>query len=142
MAGTAIPSSLRDWVRRRADYRCEYCQSSEWLTGQRGHIDHIVPESRGGETTADNLCLACAACNSAKLDRVEAIDPESGMMTPLFSPRRQNWEEHFAWDKSEVQIVGLSPCGRATVAALKLNRPLVIAARAVWVSVGRHPPAK
>ena len=140
MAGAAISAQLRELVRQRAAYRCEYCRSSEWLAGQRSHIDHIVPGSKGGETNADNLCLACAACNGSKLDRTQAIDPDTGKIEPLFNPRQQHWQEHFVWSEDGTQIIGLTPCGRVTVEALRLNRPLAVAARAVWVSVGRHPP--
>ena len=40
---------------------CVYCNSSVNLT-----VDHIVPLSKGGTHTTDNLCLACALCNSSK----------------------------------------------------------------------------
>jgi hypothetical protein len=134
-----VPRALAEQVRRRANCRCEYCQSSEWVSGQPCHIDHIIPRTRGGATTLDTLCLACAACNGFKLDQVEALDPESGQPVALFNPRRQQWREHFAWSDDGTCVVGLTPCGRATVLALKLNRPLVVAARAVWVSLKRHP---
>lgn len=140
MAGAAIPAQLRELVRQRAAFRCEYCRASEWLVGQRSHIDHVVPESKGGESTAHNLCLACAACNGSKLDRTEAVDPGTGTIEPLFNPRRQRWQEHFTWSEDGTQIIGVTPSGRATVEALRLNRPMAVSARAVWVSVGRHPP--
>lgn len=41
----AIPSALRDLVRQRAGSRCEYCQTSEWLTGLEREIDHIHPRA-------------------------------------------------------------------------------------------------
>lgn len=135
-----IPQALAEQVRRRANYRCEYCQSSEWVSGQPCHIDHIIPCARGGATTSDNLCLACAACNGFKLDHVEALDPQSNQPVALFNPRQQQWREHFAWSDDGTRVAGLTPCGRATVLALKLNRPLAVAARAVWVSINRHPP--
>lgn len=140
MAGAVISAQLRELVRQRAAYLCEYCRASEWLAGQRSHIDHILPDSKGGATAADNLCLACAACNGSKLDRIEALDPSTGTIEPLFNPRRQRWQEHFAWSEDGTQIIGVTPCGRATVDALRLNRPLAVSARAIWVSVGRHPP--
>jgi len=140
MATTRISVPLREFVRQRAGHRCEYCQVSEWLSGQRCHIDHIIPLVEGGETSADNLCLACAACNGSKLDRTEAVDPQSGERVALFHPRRQQWSEYFVWSEEGTRIVGLTACGRATVEALQLNRPLAVAARAVWVSIDRHPP--
>lgn len=35
------------------------------------HVDHIVPVSRGGEDTLENLQLLCWKCNTTKGDRVE-----------------------------------------------------------------------
>jgi hypothetical protein len=140
MATTKVPKRLAKLVRERAHHRCEYCQTSEWLSGQRCQIDHIIPRAHGGATEPDNLCLACVACNGYKLDRLDAADPESGETAVLFNPRTQRWYDHFAWSDDGTRIIGLTPCGRATVSALKLNRPLAVAARAVWVSIHRHPP--
>ena len=78
------------------------CQNS---TGQRCQMDHMTPRIRGGKTEPDNLCLACAACNSFKLDRIEAADPESAKSADLFNPRMQNWHDHFAWSADGSQIV-------------------------------------
>ena len=75
---TNISRRLYKLVRRRANSRCEYCQSSEWLTAQRSHVDHIIPKAHGGATEEHNLCLACASCNGSKQDKVEAVDPKSG----------------------------------------------------------------
>ncbi|MCL5999099.1 MAG: HNH endonuclease [Chloroflexi bacterium] len=140
MATSKIPKRLIDLVRRRARHRCEYCQSSEWLIGQLCEVDHIIPRAHGGATTLDNLCLACTSCNAYKLDQVEAVDPTSGERIALFNPRYQQWHEHFEWSDDGTNINGKTTCGRATVGALKMNRPLIVAARSVWVNVRRHPP--
>jgi hypothetical protein len=136
-----ISRRLRKLVRERAKYRCEYCQSSEWLSGQVCHVDHIHPRSKGGRTALDNLSLACASCNGSKLDIVQAADPQTGERVPLFNPRQQAWHEHFAWSEDGTLVIGITACGRATVTLLQLNRPLAVAARTIWVSVNRHPPA-
>ncbi len=140
MPTTRIPKQLEHLVRERAKYRCEYCQTSEWLTGQSCEIDHVLPRAHGGHTAAENLCLACSVCNGYKLDRTEAIDPETGETAALFNPREQQWHEHFEWSEDGTYIRGLSVTGRATVNLLKMNRPLAVSARALWVSIGRHPP--
>lgn len=140
MAGADLPEALRTAVRERAKGRCEYCLTSEILTGVRCQTDHILPRSRGGMSTADNLCLACAACNGHKHARTHAIDPESGAEVPLFDPRRQRWHEHFSWSTDGTEIVGRTPIGRATVVTLRLNDALVVAARALWTGTGSHPP--
>ena len=140
MAGADIPDALRDFIRERARGRCEYCLTSEALSGIRCQTDHITPRSRGGATTADNLCLACAACNGYKHARTHASDPESGAEVPLFDPRRQRWNEHFAWSADGTEVTGLTPIGRATIATLKMNDPLIVGARSLWVGMGVHPP--
>jgi HNH endonuclease len=127
-------------VRERAGHQCEYCQTAERISGQPCEVDHILPRVRGGETVLENLCLACAPCNSFKLDQIEAIDPQTGETAALFNPRIQTWTQHFAWTSAGTLLIGLSACGRATMVALHLNRPLIVAARSIWVSAKLHPP--
>ena len=79
-------------------------------------------------------------CNGSKLHRVEGIDPETGLRSSLFHPRRQGWAEHFKWSENGLTVVGLTPTGRATVETLRLNHQLARGAHSVWVSVHRHPP--
>jgi HNH endonuclease len=136
----AIPDWLRDRVLAQAGYRCGYCRSSSAITGTGLEIDHLTPESLGGPTVEENLWAACRDCNNAKKARVEAIDPATGTRVPLFNPRRQRWGGHFAWQEGGLLIVGLTSTGRATVQALKLNRPLLVRARRLWIGVGWHPP--
>jgi len=62
-----IPSSLRDEVFERDNYTCRHCGSTDHLTA-----DHIYPESKGGETTLDNLQTLCRSCNSRKGTRIAA----------------------------------------------------------------------
>lgn len=138
MTTAKISKRLAELVRQRADHRCEYCQASEWLSGQPCQIDHIQPRAGGGTTTVDNLCLACSACNGFKLDRVAAVDPETNERVGLFNPRQQVWFDHFKWSDDQTEIIGLTACGRATVAALKMNRPLAVAARAMWRNLAKR----
>lgn len=135
----AIPARLRQFVIDRAANRCEYCQLAQ--TGQAAtfHIDHIVPVAAGGGTSSDNLALACVACSLYKAARQAATDPETGNPELLFHPRLQQWSEHFHWEG--VRITGLTPTGRATVIALKMNRPAILAIRAEEVLLRRHPPS-
>jgi len=54
------------------------------------------------------------------------------------------WQEieelHSKQQREGEEIIGLTPIGRATIATLKLNRPLLIRARRVWIRAGEHPP--
>jgi 5-methylcytosine-specific restriction endonuclease McrA len=96
MASLKLPQALHQLVRTRAESRCEYCQTSERLSGLPCEVDHIIPRAKDGPTTADNLCLACASCNGHKGASTNAVDPESGEQVALFNPRQQCWREHFA----------------------------------------------
>jgi HNH endonuclease len=140
MAGADVSEVLRNAVRDRAKGHCEYCLTSEVLSGIWCQTDHIIPRSRGGMTTADNLCLACAACNGHKHARTHALDPSSGTEVLLFDPRRQRWHEHFSWSTDGTEIIGQTPTGRAPIAALRLNDALIVAARSLWTGTGLHPP--
>lgn len=140
MATVHIPKALREQVRQRAGDRCEYCRTPTWLTGLQHEIDHIVPRAQGGSTTLDNLCLACPACNGYKQAQTHGTDPETGETGPLFHPRQQQWDDHFAWSEDGTRIIGRTPCGRAIIEALRLNHPLIVVARAIWVQTGYHPP--
>ena len=140
MTSPSIPRSLRDQVKRRAGFRCEYCRTAEWLSGIEGEIDHIIPRSEGGSSDLENLCYACTACNGYKQAKTSAIDPLSKTLVHLFHPRKHVWEENFAWSDDTLRIIGLTPVGRATVEGLRLNHPLAVPARTIWSRVGYHPP--
>jgi hypothetical protein len=132
-----VSPDLHAEVVRRADHRCEYCRLSQLGQEATFHIDHVVPRAAGGPTNADNLALACVSCSLHKWARLTAVDPESGAQAALFNPRTQVWAEHFRWE-NEV-VVPLTATGRATAAALAMNRPLVIAIRKEETIRGRHP---
>ena len=135
-----IPPSLRRLIAARDQNRCAYCWTTEENCGLRMHVDHIVPEAAGGQTTFDNLCLACFACNVYKGAQHSGVDPLTNETVRLFHPVHQRWRDHFTWDESQIHIIGLTPCGRATVLALQMNNPTVVRARHRWVSAGWHPP--
>jgi hypothetical protein len=101
-------------------------------------LDHVVPRAAGGPTVAENLALACVSCSLRKWAKQTAPDPDSGEEVPLFNPRTQVWVEHFRWDGP--RMLPLTPIGRATVAALALNRPLILAIRQEEAARGHHPP--
>lgn len=92
------------------------------------------------ETALENLCLSCPTCNPFESDRVLAIDPETGEETALFHPHQHRWIDHFALNDDATEMVGLSPTGRATIAALKMNRPQKNRVRRMWVAMKEHPP--
>jgi hypothetical protein len=71
---------------------------------------------------------------------MEAVDPDTGRNAPFFHPRTQKWEDHFEWIAGGAEIKGKTGEGRATVAALNMNHPDVVAARRLWCIAGWHPP--
>jgi HNH endonuclease len=133
-----IPASLRRLAIQRANDRCEYCKIAQAGQVATFHIDHIVPVVANGETTAENLALACVSCSLKKGARQEIKDMETDTKVLFFNPRQQSWQEHFRWDG--VQIVGLTSVGRATISALDLNRAMMLSIRAEEELLGRHPP--
>jgi len=136
-----VPASLATRVRAAAENRCGYCLSPQNLVMARLEIEHIIPRSRGGKTEESNLWLSCPLCNRHKASRISAVDPLTGDESPLFHPHCQRWSEHFAWSADGLRIVGLSPTGRATVAALHLDDdPDAIVVRSYWILAGWHPP--
>src|SRR4051794_19138781 len=116
-----ISVALDQRVRDAARNRCGYCLSPQHLVMARLEIDHIIPISKGGTSDERNLWLSCPLCNAAKRDRTTAVDPETRMEVLLFHPRLDVWSEHFRWSDDGIRIIGLTPTGRATVAALHLD---------------------
>ena len=140
MAKARPATELRVRVRERARGFCEYCRIEESFTGHEFTLDHVAPQSRGGATTLNNLAYACIGCNVRKSKKTHAPDPIGGEIAALFNPRLQRWTDHFCWSADTSLILGLTPTGRATVRALALNRPSLIAYRIVMLRNGIHPP--
>ena len=135
-----VPAALAEEVRQRAGGRCEYCQLAQIGQEAAFHIDHVVPRTVGGPTVSENLAIACVSCSLRKEPRRLAANPETGADEPLYHPRQQRWADHFRWDGE--MVVGLSATGRATLAALAMNRPLILAIRQEEAARGRHPPTE
>ncbi len=125
-------------VAERAGHRCEYCHAPEVIFNLQFEVEHIVPASKGGSSTLDNLALACRSCNLFKSDHLESPDLTTGTLATLFVPRRDVWEEHFAVSRLG-EIAGLSPTGRATLVLLRMNEARQVAARQQWTVLGLFP---
>jgi hypothetical protein len=136
-----ISADLERRIREAARHRCGYCLSPQRLVMARLELEHLIPISKGGTNEESNLWLSCPLCNRYKADRLVARDPQSGEEVPLFNPRLEHWSDHFRWTEDALRIVGLTPKGRATVAALHLDDdPDAIVVRSYWVLAGWHPP--
>lgn len=134
----AVPEGLSQVVRARARTRCQYCWMHESLQGATFHIEHVVPQSKGGQTILENLALACPGCNLHKGAKTTGLDPISGVTVPLFHPVQQMWAEHFRFQGYEIE--GLTATGRATVLALVLNDPRRQLIRKVEETFGLYLP--
>ena len=96
-------------VKKRTKDYCEYCQSQEEYSPDTFSVEHITPISRGGTDDIDNLANACQGCNNRKFVSTEAVDPLTGVIVPLYHPRRDRWSEHFGWNEDYTLLLGLSP---------------------------------
>lgn len=141
-----MPLSERDReaVKRRAGYRCEYCQ----IVGWELQIDHILPRAgrhRGPAEHLDdpaNLAAACAHCNRLKADFTTGRDPITDRDVRLFHPRRDVWAEHFTWSDDYARLLPLSEVGGATIARLRMNDSALKRQRRLlrYASAGGAPP--
>ncbi len=66
----------------RDDHRCQYCGRTPPLS--QLSLDHVMPRSRGGETTWENVVCSCVACNSKKGGRT----PSEARMRLMRKPRK------------------------------------------------------
>lgn len=89
-----VPPVNRREVLRRDKHACQYCGSTKKLT-----LDHVIPRSKGGKHTWDNVVIACERCNSRKGDRTPQ---QAGMilrtkpkapMHPTVAFAEQFWRE-------------------------------------------------
>jgi 5-methylcytosine-specific restriction endonuclease McrA len=84
-----VPYERRAPLSRRAVFlrdggRCQYC-------GKRAEsIDHVVPRSRGGQHTWENVVAACSRCNTAKRDHF-LEDTHLRLRRTPEAPRHLNW---------------------------------------------------
>jgi 5-methylcytosine-specific restriction endonuclease McrA len=97
----SLPVTRRG-VLSRDHYTCQYCGATpprKYLT-----VDHVLPRSRGGKTTWENVATACEKCNGRKGSRT----PVEANMTLLTQPKRPRYiaiagltslEARQAWSK-------------------------------------------
>ena len=84
-----VPYTTRVALNRRAvfardNYRCQYCHAAA------ENIDHVVPRSRGGTHTWDNVVAACKACNARKEDRL-LHEINMRLRRPPSTPHARAW---------------------------------------------------
>ena len=102
------PAFTRFNVFLRDRFECQYCGDDEDLT-----FDHVVPRSRGGRTTWENVVTACAPCNllkGGKLLHHAGMIPRHRPHRPTVTELRNNgrlfppnylhdsWADYLYWD--------------------------------------------
>jgi len=126
---------LRRRVRQRAGNRCEYCRlHQEHEAESPFHIEHIVAQQHGGTDYEENLALACCWCNAIKGPNLASVDPDTGMLTRLFHPRKDRWADHFR--RAGAQIIGMTDVGRTTAWLLQFNEADNLAQRELLLELG------
>ena len=90
----------RQNIFKRDGGKCQYCGVTTDLT-----LDHVIPRSKGGRSTWDNLVTACKSCNSKKGDYTpeeagmplarQPFKPSFIMFLRDFSgPIEENWKPY------------------------------------------------
>ena len=102
------PAFTRFNVFLRDRFQCQYCGADEDLT-----FDHVIPRSRGGKTTWENVVAACAPCNLLKGGRLAhqcGMNPRHRPHRPSVNELRNNgrlfppnylhdsWADYLYWD--------------------------------------------
>lgn len=131
---------IKGFIKGRAKGRCEYCQWFDDFAPSPYNIEHIIPSSKGGLSSLENLAFSCRGCNGHKSNTVKVRHDLSASWIDLYNPRTQIWSEHFAWDMTKTKIIGLTPTGEVTIQTLKMNRAKLTRLRGVFVALGMHPP--
>jgi 5-methylcytosine-specific restriction endonuclease McrA len=72
-------------ILERDEFTCQYC--GKHLDAARLTVDHVIPRSRGGQTSWENVVAACNRCNDRKGD----LSPEKAGMHLKRQPRRPRW---------------------------------------------------
>lgn len=97
----SLPVTRRG-ILSRDHYTCQYCGVMPFRKDLT--VDHVLPRSRGGKTTWENVVTACSKCNGRKGNRT----PAEANMTLLLEPARPRYiaiatlhsaEAQAAWSK-------------------------------------------
>ncbi|MEB3227704.1 MAG: HNH endonuclease signature motif containing protein [Synechocystis sp.] len=139
MSKSYVSPSLRRIVGDQANHCCEYCLLPETLSLSTHHVDHIIAEKHGGDTTLDNLAFSCSLCNQAKGSDIASIDPHTGETVRLYNPRKDSWTDHFTLEVESGLIQPQTAIGRVTVKLLRVNRIESLPVRQILIKTGYLP---
>ena len=120
----SIGEELREPVRRRAHFACEYCGVSEADTGDQLTLDHYQPRARGGTEGYENLVYCCYRCNLYKADYWPSQPGEPWLWNPC-----QELRENHLLPLADGNLYPITPTGIFTLQRLRLNREPLVAYR-------------
>ena len=132
-----ISVALRDAIRERAGFQCEYCLLPEAESFFPFEPDHIIALKHEGLTDLSNLASSCLECNRLKGTDIASVDSDTGRIVRLFHPRQDRWLDHF--ELRDGLIVPKTDIGRVTEHLLQLNRPKLVSIRRQLLAKGRYP---
>jgi hypothetical protein len=120
-----LTAKIREQVRRRANFACEFCGVTETSVGGELTVDHFQPITRGGDDSLENLVYCCHRCNQYKLN-YWASNPDD---PSLWNPRSETAARHF-FELDDGTMHSITATGAFTIKRLRLNRPPLVAYRA------------
>jgi hypothetical protein len=119
-----VSAEVREQVRQRAGFACEYCRVTETDAAGELAIDHFRPRIEGGTDELDNLLYCCFRCNLYKAD----YWPGPGGGPGLWNPRIDARDVHLL-TLMDGRLYPVTPTGEFTLRRLRLNRAPLIAHR-------------
>ena len=120
----SLTAEIREKIRQRAKYACEFCGVTEESVGGALTVDHYRPKSKGGSDTLDNLLYCCVRCNQYKQDYWPLDSSDSVIWNPL----AEKASTHFV-EAEDGELFPLTDTGKFTIDRLRLNRPPLVAYR-------------
>ena len=98
-------------VHLRDNFQCQYCGGH--FTRQALTLDHVLPRSKGGKSTWENLVSACVPCNTKKSNRTDirpkkhAYEPTYFELLPSFKNSKltikdRAWLDYLDWPEEKV----------------------------------------
>jgi hypothetical protein len=98
-----LSNTIRARIFERDGKECAYCKSEESL-----HIDHIIPISKGGNSTDDNLQVLCRTCNVMKSNNIINQDASIAHGKPMLESS-MNQEQAIEIDSCPTDSLNLIP---------------------------------
>tara|TARA_Y100001937_G_scaffold123596_1_gene186716 strand:- start:687 stop:1226 length:540 start_codon:yes stop_codon:yes gene_type:complete len=91
-----VVSAHRREIITRDDNTCQYCGKE--FPSNKLTLDHLIPKSKGGKNTWENLVTACKKCNQKKGDRT----PEEADMLLINRPKKPKYSILRSVGKSQI----------------------------------------